>query len=127
MEKINNVISIPTSIEGKFFRYWFEFTKPIHKLSEREIEVIAAFVKYRYELENKIQDKELLDNIIMNKDTKAKIREECNLTVSHFGIIMAKLKKAKIIENNKINPRFIPKIKNDKGEFNLLISFSFSK
>ena len=44
MGKINNVITIPTSTEGKFFKYWFEFLRPFHKLTDREIDVIASFV-----------------------------------------------------------------------------------
>ena len=48
--RINNVIRIKTSFGGNFFRYWFEFLKPFHSLTEREIDVISELVKRRYEL-----------------------------------------------------------------------------
>ena len=44
-KKANNIIRIPTSLNGKFFKYWFEFLKPFHKLTDREIDVITSFVK----------------------------------------------------------------------------------
>lgn len=56
MGRINNVISIPTTIEGKFFRYWLEFLRPFHKLSDRELDVVSAFLKERYELSKVVSD-----------------------------------------------------------------------
>ena len=46
----------------------------------------------------------------MNEATKREIRESCNLSATHFQVIMGKLRESKVIVNNKINPRFIPNI-----------------
>ena len=35
--------------------------------------------------------------------------EEYKITPSHFQVIMRELRKSKFIEDNKINPKFIPK------------------
>lgn len=123
MREINNVITIPTSIEGKFFRYWFEFLRPFHKLTDREIDVIASFVKQRYELSKVIKDQELLNRVTMSEDTKKKVREDCNISQAHFQVIMTKLKKSKVIDNGKINPKFIPRIEEGSKNFQLLLSF----
>lgn len=123
MGKINNVITIPTSAEGKFFKYWFEFLRPFHKLTDREIDVIAAFVKHRYNLSKVIKDPEILDKVTMGEDTKKKVREECNITQAHFQVIMTKLKKSKVIYDGKINPKFIPRLDSDAKNFQLLLSF----
>lgn len=122
-KKINNVIRIPTSLNSKFFRYWFEFLQPFHKLTEREIDVITSLVKQRYELSKVIKDDEILDRVTMSEDTKRKVREECNMTLPHFQVIMGKLRKSKVIIDNKINPRFIPNIREDSGTFQLLLLF----
>lgn len=45
--KVDSVIRVPTTLDG-FFRYWFEFLKPFHQLTEREIDVASAFIKHRY-------------------------------------------------------------------------------
>ena len=123
---IKNVVRIPTSIEGKFFRYWFEFLEPLHKLTTREIDVIASFVKQRYELSKVIKDDEILDRVTMSEDTKKKVREDCNMSLAHFQVIIGKLRKNKVILDNRINPRFIPYLTDDKGSFSLLIKFDLA-
>ena len=73
VKKANNIVRIPTSLNGKFFRYWFEFLEPFHKLTDREIDVITSFVKQRYELSKVIKDNEILDKVTMSEDTKKKV------------------------------------------------------
>ena len=123
MKKANNIVRIPTTLYGKFFRYWFEFLLPFHNLTSREIDVIAAFVKQRYQLSKVIKDDNILDKVIMSEDTKKKVREECNITLPHFQVIMGKLRKNKVIIDGKINPRFIPNIDEETGYFQLLLLF----
>lgn len=123
MGKINNVITIPASLEGSFFRYWFEFLKPFHKLTDREMDVVASFVKHRYALSKVVSDQELLNKLTMSDDTKRKVREDCNMSQAHFQVIMTELKKSKVIENGRINPKFIPRLDEDSNNFMLLLSF----
>lgn len=120
----NSVLVIPCSLDGSFFKLWFNFLRPFHKLTDREIDIIASFVKQRYELSKVIKDQEVLDKVTMSDDTKRKVREECNISQAHFQVIMTKLKKSKIIENGRINPKFIPKLSEDPKRFQLLLSFN---
>lgn len=126
MRKINNVITIPASTEGSFFRYWFEFLRPFHKLTDREMDVIASFVKHRYALSKVVSDQEVLNKLTMSDDTKKKVREDCNISQAHFQVIMTKLKKSKVIENGRINPKFIPRLDKDSNNFQLLLSFDLN-
>lgn len=121
------VISIPTSLEGKFFKFWFEFLRPIHHLTEREMDVIASFVKQRYELSKVIKDDTILDKVTMSEDTKRKVREDCGITLAHFQVIMGKLRKNKVIVDGKINPKFIPNIDEDTKSFKLLLLFDLKQ
>ena len=121
--KINNVVRIPTSLNGKFFRYWFEFLQPFHRLTKRETDVITSFVKQRYELSKVIKDTNILDKVTLSEDVQKKVREECNMTTAYFQVIMGKLRKSKIIVDGKINPRFIPNITEENGSFQLLLLF----
>ena len=119
----NNVIALKSSLSGKFFRIWLEFLRPFHKLTERETDVMAAFLKERFELSKVVSDQEVLNRLTMSEDTKKKIRETCNISQTHFQVIMTKLKKNNIKSKNRINPKFIPRIdKNAKG-FQLLLAF----
>ena len=45
----DNVIALPTTLNENFFRYWVEFLKPLHSLTERETDVVVSFLKKRYE------------------------------------------------------------------------------
>ena len=119
----NNIIRMPCSLSNNFFRYWFMFLEPYHKLTDREIDVITSFVKHRYELSKVIKDNDILDKVTMSEDTKRKVREECNITLPHFQVIMGKLRKNKVIIDGKINPKFFPNIKEETGTFQLLFLF----
>ena len=122
----NNVISVRASLSSEansFFRYWVEFLKPLHHLTDREMDVAVAFLKKRYELSKDILDPIKLDKYLMNEDTKAEIREECGISPAHFQVIMGKLRKSGIIKDGNIFPLFIPNVKEDNGTFQLLLYF----
>lgn len=119
----NNALRIPTSLQGRFFKYWFEFLRPFHNLTDREIDVIASFVKQRYNLSKVISDPEILDRETMGEVTKRKVREECNISLAHFQVIMGKLRKSKVIEDGRINPKFIPNIVEGENNLKLLLYF----
>ena len=122
-KQVDSIVRIPCKVDGKFFRYWFEFLQPFHNLTEREMDVITSFVKQRYELSKVIKDSEILDRVTMSEDTKKKVREECNITLPHFQVILGKLRKNKVIVDGKINPKFIPNINADNDAFQLLLLF----
>lgn len=121
----NNVVRIPTSLGGNFFKHWFEFLEPFHKLTEREVEVVAAFVKHRYVLSKVIKDDEILDKVVMSEDVKRQIREECKMSLPHFQVIMGKLRKQKLIIEGKLNKRFIPSLPENPKDFKLMLYFEF--
>lgn len=126
MKKPDSVVLVPGNIDS-FFRKWFEFLEPFHKLTAREMDVATAFVKQRYELGKVIKDPEILDREVMSDFTKRKVREECDITLPHFQVIMGKLRKSQIIVDGKLNPRFIPNITEDADSFKLLLYFNFKK
>lgn len=121
----HGVISIPSSLDGSFFKFWFEFLKPFHNLTAREIDVIASLTKQRFILSKVVKDDNILDKVVFSDDIKAKVREECNMSLAHFQVILGRLRERKIITDDKINPRFIPNIKEEDGNFRLLLLFDF--
>ena len=122
--RANNVIRIPTSLQGKFFRIWIEFLTPLHNLTNREKDVVAAFIKARFELSKSIQDPTWLDKAVMSDEIKNKVKEECKVSDAFFQVILGKLRKTGIILGGKINPMFIPKRVNAEDKaFQLLLYF----
>lgn len=123
MKKPDSLIRIPCKSINGFFKLWFRFLKPLHKLTDREIDVISSFAAQRYELSKVIQDTEILDKYIMNSDTKKKVREECGISLQNFQVIMSNLRKHRIILDNRINPRYIPNLSEDSKTFQLMLHF----
>lgn len=125
-KQVDSIVRIPCKVDDKFFRYWFEFLTPFHNLTEREMDVITSFVKQRYKLSKVIKDNEILDKVTMSEDTKKKVREECDISLPHFQVIMGKLRKNKVIIDGKINPRYIPSVDEKNGSFKMMLLFDFS-
>ena len=124
LSKPNNIVTVPIAPGIEFFKWWCIFLRPFINLTNREIDVIAGFLKQRWELSKSISDPSIRDAMTMSETTKNKVIEECHITQSHFYVVMSNLRKNKVIVNDLINPRLIPNIrKDDNGCFQLLILF----
>lgn len=123
MKKPDSIVRVPCESVSGFFKHWFRFLRPFHKLTDREIDVITSFTVQRYELSKKISDPEILDKYTMNSDTKRKVREECGISLQNFQVIMSNLRKHGIIIDNKINPRYIPNLEEGANTFQLMLHF----
>lgn len=122
--KPNNAIVIPTSLDTDFFKWWCIYLRPLINLTDREMQVVASFLKIRYELSQRILDPAILDTLVMSNDTKKRVMEDCKITMQHFYVVLSSLRKNKVFLNNTLNPRLIPNIKqDDDGTFQLLIVF----
>ena len=128
LPKPNNIITIPVVREYDFFHWWCVFLRPIVNLTNREIDVIASFLKQRWELSKSISDQAILDEMVMSDATKRKVMDECGISLQHFYVVMSNLRKSKIIDKGKINPRLIPNIRQDSDDyFQLMILFKKQK
>lgn len=125
LKDINNVIRIPSSLKDSFFKYWFEFLRPILHLTDRETDVIAAMAAYRFQLSKEIKNENMIDSILMNSESRKIIRDSCNVSYPYYQTILDKFRKRNIIIDNKLNPKFIPNIREEEGSFKLLLLFEF--
>ena len=123
MNKPDSVILMPCNDLTSFYKKWFELLRPFHHLTDREIDVAAAFVRQRYELSKKISDPDLLDQVLWSEQSRKEIRESCNMTQAHFQMVVSSLRKCRMIIDNRINPRYIPNLTGDDNDFSLLIYF----
>jgi hypothetical protein len=124
LHKPNNIIPIPFDEEIDFYKLWCIFLRPIVNLTNREIDVIAEFLRQRAELSKVISDPATLDTMLMTDTTKQKIINACHITQQHFYVVMNNLRKNKVIINGIINPKLIPNVREgDNGIFQLMILF----
>lgn len=127
LERANNCIRIPVSLNDKFFRTWVEFLTPLHHLTSREQDVLASLLKNRFELSKSISDEVLLDKVLMSDDIKAKVKAECGVSDAFFQVILGKLRKTEVIVDGRINPPLIPKrLNKDDQYFTLLLLFELN-
>lgn len=124
MTGINNVIGVKGTLEGNFFRQWVEFLKPLHELTNREMDIVALFLKHRYELSKVISDQNVIDEVLMSDKTRKAIVSEGGITFKHLKVIMSKLRRHGVIVNEKINKKLIPHINENSESASLLISFN---
>jgi predicted transcriptional regulator len=131
MESVTNMVNVESnskldmSPDGDFFRVWVEFLRPIHNLPSRQMDVLAAFLKKRYELGKVISDPKILKNTLMSDPVKKEIMAKYNITYTHFRVIMYKLRKNGVIRDNDIYLNLIPSLTEDGA--GLMVYFNFKK
>jgi len=111
-----------------FFKYWLILTKPLHKLKQREINVLALLIYYYFEFKKEVLNDDLAWKLTFEHDTKLKIKEDLNIKLdqSITNIIYA-LGKKKIIVNKSINKSFMPNIDlNKDNKFSLIFKFEIN-
>jgi len=116
-----NILKIKSSDYNELFLNWFLILKPLHNLSNKECILASKLYKYRDELKEVILDKEILDTTILSDTYRKKIIEEMNITMIHLQVLLTSLRKKNVIIDNRLNPKFIPHIKD--SELSLLIRF----
>lgn len=122
---LNNLIKVPVSLQKNFFKYWVEFLRPIHHLTPVEMQILACLLRERYFLSKKVSDDAILDNIVFSTEIRRKILAECEISNVLLSTKLGKFRKEGIIIQGRINPRLIPNLKEEKGNFKLLLFFKF--
>lgn len=123
-----SVISIPKLSVDDFFSYWVEFTRPFHKLTDKEGDVFAEILKMRASLEESVINAKVLDSIVLSTEHKAELRKTLGMSAAYFNCVFKKLKDAKVItENNRIVEKLIPKLTKNASGYEIIISFDFSE
>lgn len=116
-----NILKIKSSDYDELLLNWFLILKPLHNLSNKECILASKLYKYRDELKEVILDKEILDTTILSDTYRKKIIEEMDITMIHLQVLLTSLRKKNVIIDNRLNPKFIPHIKD--SELSLLIRF----
>lgn len=125
MVKADNVIAIPIHLDKEFFQFWFNILHPFHGLSKSQVGVVAALVQKRFELSHSIIDPKVLDKVLMSSEVREQIREGCKMSKGQFQVTLSILRKKGVIIEERINPKFIPRVAVGSDNFKLLIVFKF--
>lgn len=123
---VDGLIKVPVTLDASFFRRWLQFISPLHNISPRGMDILASFLSNRYELSKVITDKNLLEKVAVNSDSIKKVMNECGITSNYMQVMMGRFKRDGVIIDGKINPKFIPDLKEDSNSYKLLLYFYFN-
>jgi len=122
--KPNNTIILKCT-EDSFPRTWMEFLAPFHKLTSRERDVAARLLKQYFRLKAEIEDPEVLKDVMWSRTSRKDMMQSLGMSPAHFQMVLAKLKKAGVIANDDLNPKFIPHM-GDNPRHMLCVVFDWS-
>lgn len=127
--KNSTVIRVPAKLDYSFFRMLVEFLTPIHKLSSRNADVFAALLFERYKItkDAPLATESIISVLLSSTDTKNRICEYLDIKPTHYSVVLQKLRKAKVMGEKDINPKFIPMFTNGEGDYKLIIHFDINE
>lgn len=122
---MKNLKSVSINVKEKdLFTRWLDFTKPFHKLRKQPQQVLALFLYYHYKFSKEITNEKVLWKIVFDYETKAKIKEELGIIDASLQNVMTYLRKKNIINDNRINPAYIPNLEKDAKTFKIEYNFN---
>lgn len=118
-----NIVYVPVNSEEDFYYYWLVFLKPFHPLVNKEMIIAAELLYQRQLLSEVISDPELIDTMLLSKDIGEKIKEKHKLSDSYYKVLISNFRKNGFIQDEKVNPKYIPN--KDYGEKTFQLTFHF--
>lgn len=110
------------------FRWYLEFTKPVHKLRKQEIDVLSLLLYYNHQETPNFKRDEDRWKKVFELDTKKKIMKEIQMNSNVFQNVLSSLRKKGVVKKdgyNYIVNNYIPVLTDDVKSFQLIINFIF--
>ena len=114
-----NVQTLKTS-EQTFFLVWLKILQAYLKLGKQERLVLSRLLYHRYKLSHEIKNKSIVESTLMSTQIRKQIREELGMDTASFNNTLTALRKKRLIVNNKINNKIIPKVDPNFKSFKLI-------
>ena len=100
--------------EKTIIRSYLEFTKPIHKLTSKEMNFLTEILyKYSTEKENFKREEDLWKKVF-DYDSKTEYKESLNIQDTSLQNMMSTLRKKNVIKDNRVQQSFIPDTSKDQ-------------
>ena len=116
---------------GSFNRDYIEFLGPYHKLQNKTRDVAARILSQYFRLKESLKDQkddEVLYEVLWSRTSRKDMCDSLGMTQNSFQMALAKLKRGRfLLEDNRINPVFIPPLQPDQKRFMLCIVFDMTE
>lgn len=119
---MNNVKKASFKIKkDDLYLYWLNLTRPIHKLPNADVNILVELLKLRDSYKGKILDDEILDEIVLSTKNRLFLMEKLdNMSPERFNNLLSDLRRRNVLQENKINPAYIPKIQKDTKKYSIV-------
>lgn len=118
----SNAFHVKTALDD-FFIKWVNFLQPFHGLSGANALVLASLLKYRHYLVSMLLSEKEADETLLGKECKEVFMEENHMSSNYLEVALSRLRKAKVIVNDRIDKKFIPILELGSNQYNLIINF----
>lgn len=106
-KSVDGITIVPTSSKD-FLRAWLEVMRPLHGLTQKEMDFTAVLLQFRYDIAKKVSDPSMIDTILFSKEKKDEIAAAAGISLSYMKMFMKRLRANGIIEGKKIAPKYLP-------------------
>ena len=113
--------------EKAFFTVWLKILQSFLKLGKQEQLVLAKLLYHRYNLTKQITNKVIVEDTLMSPQYRKLIRKELSIDIASFNNTLTSLRKKKILIDNKINNKIIPKVESNFKNFKLVYNIDISE
>lgn len=118
---MNKILIVKSANLMEFFLNWFQYLKPYHGLTNREIRTLASIYKHKYLLSKEVENPAEVDSRVLSKEYSDIISKETGLGYKHLKVSISVIRKRKIIVDKRIDIRLMPNI--EGNEYNLQLKF----
>ena len=114
-------IRVPCN-QNNFVRLWFEYLRPVHRLTPKEMDVATLFVMNWIKASEEVPDEKKINKRIFSKEAKDEICDTLGIKPSHLRTMMQQLRRKRIIVDGRLARMYIPEQIPGPGEkFRLMI------
>lgn len=125
---VSNVVRVCCKPDKDFFRMWLDFLTPVHKMTYREKDAVAAILKRRYILGKVIHDDALLDKAVFSAGQKKEIAKDAGITEGYLKVLLCKLRAKGVIKGESINRLLLPKgVTEGSKSCSMLVYYDFDE
>tara|TARA_R110000772_G_scaffold23035_2_gene62007 strand:- start:291 stop:680 length:390 start_codon:yes stop_codon:yes gene_type:complete len=121
-----NVQTIKTS-EKTFFLVWLKIMQSFLKLGKQEQLVLARLLYYRYVISLDVKNDTIVSDLTMSTNTRKQIKKDLDLDTASFNNTLSILRRKKMIINNTINPKVIPRVQPGFKNFKLVYDININE
>jgi hypothetical protein len=125
MQKKNtNVKTFDVTLE-QFFRVWLLLLKPFHKMTNKEMDIVAYLLYRRHNLMLKVKDEKLVNQLLIDTEVREEIKKKMGYSNNQvLSNMLSELRNRKILIGDSVTRVLIPNVEDGADVFQLVFNLN---